>query len=140
MITISFQAASISEIKTQMKEFLEIDDNQLSFKLEPASSKEVEETLKEVLYEEEKPKKKSKKKKKEEDALEEIEQPQEEVEDEIGMFSIEDVQEALQKVNVVCGMPTARKVLAEFDVKKMSEIPEVQFKAFIKRCEEVASS
>lgn len=46
----------------------------------------------------------------------------------------EAVHQALQNVNVHCGLPKAREILTKFKVNRISEIKEDQYKAFVEEC------
>lgn len=46
----------------------------------------------------------------------------------------EAVHQALQQVNVAVGLPKAREILSSFNVNRISEIKEDQFKDFIEKC------
>lgn len=48
----------------------------------------------------------------------------------------EAVHQALQQVNVAVGLPKARDILQSFNVNRISELKENQFKPFIEKCNE----
>lgn len=50
--------------------------------------------------------------------------------------SKEGVAEVLQQVNITCGLPKAREILESFKAKRLSEIKEDQYTAFVAKCHE----
>lgn len=53
---------------------------------------------------------------------------------EIKAFTADDAVKALQEVNSKKGLPAARKILAEFNCTRISEVPQKKFGLFITAC------